>query len=363
MEAISKFEREKISNRSKIDQSDMAEPETSFLPPRVSGYRIQEEPFQTYLRGECRSYLCTATTPVGTCSNGDWIVSYRSCGVVCPDQPVCSRLNPSVCPLMGNQPTVSTIWESAPNVECTYQTNSIKNYEDVVRWEDFFGNDETFQRVILPQFCSTETTDGCPLNDRGRPSGSCSVMRSQTEGGRRCREWGLTHPELRNDVEAEYCRNHDTFECRCLNRQGEREYRSFQQAVPDIPASCWYRPCTDPTFNFIPSELQDPICPTDTCLRVNQEWEDRQQRFLTETEATRATICPLTPATMLPEIPSPENGESSGIGWWMWLIIILIVVIAIIAFIVIFGLIQRSNRPTSIPVTQGVPTPTEYPMI
>lgn len=290
----------------------------------VIGTTVQQLPYQSYDRGECRSYLCNASTSIASCDLGDWAYRFRLCGM-CPSQPSCSKPDPSLCPLIGGQGATNVEFNQAPNINCIYSPNQFKTSTDLLTWEATFGKDNTYNNIIMPAFCSKETSVGCPKNESGRIQTTCSILRAETPAGQLCRNWAVDHPELANEAAKNYCQNHDTFECACFNRGNDLEYQSFKQYVPNVPDSCWYRPCTVPTYNFIPSELKNIPCPLDVCQKIQDGYHNEQYRFLNPSDAQDSTICPLN--TTEKNLIESSSGSSS---WWVFFLIIIVVLILIV---------------------------------
>lgn len=259
----------------------------------ITGSIVQKNPYDIYEVGECRSFICSAKTPVAQCSDGDWTWKFRKCGMTCPQQPICSRPDPSLCPTFSGQRPQSIKFNSAPHLECTYNLSSFSTVADLQKWKEIFGQNKEYDQILIPAFCSKQSFSDCPLNQDGKIPASCSILRANNSAGDFCREWAKENPSLADQVKEEYCQKHNTFECACLNRDQEVEYRSFKEYLPEVPDSCWYRPCTQPEFNFIPESLSSPICPDGVCTQVNKGWDSKVHQDFSYSEAQNATICPL----------------------------------------------------------------------
>lgn len=305
----------------------------------VSGTIVQEEPYDVYNVGECRSFICSSQTPVAQCQNGDWAYSVRKCGMTCPQQPSCSRVNPEVCPTFSGQGPATATFAQAPTVQCNYTLSQFTTTEDIVKWDLVFGKNQQYNEVIMPSFCALQTTDSCPPNEAGRVPQTCSVLRSEGDGGRLCREWALSNPTLGDAAKEKYCSTYNTFECGCLNRSQDLEFRSFKQFVPEVPDTCWYRPCTSSRYNLIPSNLQNQICPNGFCDKINAGWENEQYRFLDFTDAQDATICPL----------QPKNNPNQGGGFNIWGLLLLLLIIFLILGLVYILIRQNTQEKKKTP--------------
>ena len=306
----------------------------------VSGTIVQEEPYDVYNVGECRSFICSSQTPVAQCQNGDWAYSVRKCGMTCPQQPSCSRVNPDICPTFSGQGSVNTQFSQAPTVQCNYNLSQFTTTEDIVKWDLVFGKNQQYNEVIMPSFCASQTTESCPPNESGRIPQTCSVLRSEGDGGRLCREWALNNPTLGDTAKEKYCSTYNTFECGCLNRNQDLEFRSFKQFVPDVPDTCWYRPCTSSRYNLIPSNLQNQTCPDGFCDKIKTGWENEQYRFLDFTDAQDATICPLQPKN------NPNSNQGGGFNiWGLLLFILILLLILALVYILIRSLDSKNKTP------------------
>lgn len=289
----------------------------------------QIDPHNTYEPGLCQ-IGCNLKTPIAKCSPDDWTVRMRNCGATCPKQPICSKADPSVCPNFNNQGANNVSFDGPPNLSCSYDVSQFKNTDDIIRWTVIMGKDEQYNNKIMPEFCSTKTSEGCPRNEQGIIPTTCSILRANSQGGKLCQEWAKDNPRLAEQAARKYCQMHNTFECGCLNRGQDLEYRAFKQYVPNIPDGCWYRPCMNFNHNFIPADLQTPICVGNYCEKINDAFQNEQYKFLNYNDAQDATVCKIDPLT------NGGSNAASGASFFSVILLILIIIgIIVIGYIFI----------------------------
>lgn len=291
----------------------------------ISGNVIQQDGYQTYDSNKCGQ-------PTKLCKADEWRVKSVSCGAGAPKN-VCSLVDPKVCPEFGGTRAISAVFDGAPNVKCSYDVSQIKTDDDLEKWMDIFGADnQTFNEIVMPAYCSTSTDKKCQKNADGLTPGTCSQFFSNSKGGDACRQWGTIYPNLANDAKLKYCQTHKTSECSCINRAENTEYQTIKSLVPNANDACWYRPCTANSLNLIPKDLMNPICTDATCQTVINEG---------------GNLLPLTTLKTITSCSVPEVPKSNSFPWWILIGIIILVIIVAIGIYFLFRYNQSTTTMTT----------------
>lgn len=286
----------------------------------VTGTTVQQTPINTYSPGVCNCNSCSYQTPVATCNTGDWQYSTTPCcGKVCPAQPLCSTVDPTVCPSFGGKAAYSANFSQAPNVTCTYLTSQFQTTADITNYIATFGNTPQLSNQILPLFCAGSSTT-CPTTTStsslpGITPVSCSRMLSTGQDGQICSAWAAANPAMADQAQVTYCSTAGAIGCDCVNRANNFNYRSLAQYT-ESNDGCWYAPCTQPT-ELIPSTVVGTNCPADTCSEIEAGWT-KQQNYISYSTAQGLTTCPLSQ-------PPPANSGKTTI--FLWIIVILVIVL------------------------------------
>jgi hypothetical protein len=230
----------------------------------------QDHVNNSYSPGTCNCFTCPQQPT--TCPNGDWqYATGQCCGELCPSIPLCSQLDPSVCPVMAggaiskNWQTPNSTNSSGANVNCQYRVSGFTSLSDVQTWINSQGMDAQYQTQIMPSFCAGASTT-CPVDwATGLTMSTCNRLLSTGEDGTLCRQWQKQNPTLADNAMTQYCTNaKNKFGCDCVNRGLNPGYPI---AKPNFTANdaCWWRPCQFPTQELVPSSLLNPVCPANTC--------------------------------------------------------------------------------------------------
>lgn len=294
----------------------------------VTGNVVQQHQINTYSPGVCNCNACSFQTPVATCNTGDWQYdTVPCCGKACPAQPLCSTVDPTVCPSFGGRPAQSASFSQAPNVTCTYLISQFQTTDDVVNYINTFGNTQQLNTQILPQFCAGASTT-CPTTSAtsslpGVTPSSCNRMLSTGQDGQICSAWAAANPTRADTAQITYCNTPGAVGCDCVNRKSNFNYRSFAQYTT-ANDGCWYAPCTQPT-ELIPSTVSGDDCDPGVCSEIESGWV-KQQNSISLNTAQGLTTCPLSQ-------PPPANTGRTTILLWIIAILVLILIVIILYYL------------------------------
>lgn len=301
----------------------------------------QTVPFQTYTPGTCgcQPNLDSKTIP---CDPGDIQIGLKKCcGRQNPPQPICSKIDSSVCPSFNNTRPMNVSWtmehvnqgENVPMITCLYNREQIKTTEDIQQWISLNGKDSQLNEKILPLFCN-QSVSTCPIDPTtDKPMSQCNRLVSTGEDGNICRDWANTNPDLRNQLVDDYCLKNNTPDCLCFHREDitNSTYKNLSRDI-SAPPNCWYRPCMDQNTYLVPgSMLNNTNCPSDTCDQVNRAYQT-ESSFVRLDDASDITMCPLVP----PKIAS--------FGLSFWFIVLLIIIIVILIGIIIYLYMKTQQK-------------------
>jgi len=119
----------------------------------VSQNLTQTSIIQPYISAPCDDPNVTAPIP---CMDEDWAHSNKVClAGQGPLQYNCSKVDPNLCPKIGNQPN-TYMFNSAPNVKCMYDISTFQNAKDINKWVSTWGKDSNYNNTIMPSFCSLQ---------------------------------------------------------------------------------------------------------------------------------------------------------------------------------------------------------------
>ena len=267
-------------------------------------------------------------------------------------------LNYSLCPNIGGiQAQVQ--WASSGNgtngtnlsgtkstVACLYPLATFNDLQTVLDFKNEFGDDPNgaYNQQILPQFCSTQTTVGCPTNPgTGQPMATCSRFVS-SETNNPCGDW------LRNTAQQDlndgtnnadnallnYCKYYNSPDCLCINRFQSSIYQVMSYGQTADADACWWIPCKDspdaPTVYLVPRSL--PPCTANTvqvCNNVAFAVGGNSSGLTFQPSAY--TTCDLTPTTN--NGGDTTNTTNFANNWWILLIAIIAIIIVILLLIFI----------------------------
>jgi hypothetical protein len=299
----------------------IADPRTTTLTARVT----QSKPYQTTVAGTCNCTTCNANTPVATCPEGTWQSgSVPCCGGLCNDQPVCSKVDPSVCPVFSDKALSSNFSPGkAPQVDCQYDLTQFNNIDNVRKWSSLFGQDETYNNQIMPYFCSLSSPN-CQDNQV-----QCSLFTAKDSAGSLCRDWQNKNPQQADKSIYTYCQNNKSApECRCINRNDNRVYNGFKQYAKDVPDSCWFIPCRNTGSNLVPSNLKDAKCPAGFCAPIVEGFKQTQRLYIPADDAALFLNCPIDRPRPVPSVTP-------------WVVTLWVLLAIFIIVIIILALIRR----------------------
>jgi len=241
----------------------------------------------------------------------------------------------------GGQNTLGT----DSTLACLYPLATFNDLETVLDFEDAFGSEpsnmkDPYTRQILPYFCLTQTTVGCPKNPAtGVRMTACSRFVSE-EPNNPCPAW-LTNIAQQDKSTADialsaYCKAYNTPDCLCINRFVSPVYQAMSTGQTATTDSCWWTPCQDtfgsPSAYLVNSEIQP--CSTDTvqiCNNVaiavggNSTGLTFNPQFY--------TTCDLTPTNNSNQSNTTTNSGGLWSFWWIFLIMIVLIVIVVLILI------------------------------
>lgn len=241
-----------------------------------------------------QSHPCGGPTVI--CPNNDWVIDPNiSCGLFESDQQACSHTLPTLCPSISGEGSAQWADDGAYNslnqgrkVKCVYQLQDFQNADDLTKFTNEFGFNDSYNNVIMPNFCAQKELDNstCPLFPISPTGGvqcgtgltGCSRMTSSSSDGIACQNWANNNVKLAQGASKEYCLNTSntcSTDCLCYNR-GAVDPTYFEiikqgAALPTV-AACWYQPCQLDQY-LIPADQnidQANVCPTTICEQVVQ---------------------------------------------------------------------------------------------
>lgn len=190
---------------------------------------------------------------------GDWFLGQvpSSCAVASR----CSRKDPDVCPVLNGNRSNNNFFNQPPTVDCYYSIMIFDSVQAVVDYKDNFGTTDDYNKVIMPYFCSQNSTM-CPTGLR-----TCSGFLSTANDGlnaQLCNTWAASSPELADGVKRAYCFSRPgQDDCKCLNRSSDPVYRSVKSlGLGSLNDRCWYVNCAV-TTQLVTSDIASEICNTD----------------------------------------------------------------------------------------------------
>lgn len=243
----------------------------------VYGNAKQKDTRAWYVSGPCQCGRCSVATPYQPCkvhnNISDWkIGSVKCCDGFCTWQSKCVPVEKrDQCQIgnssTGKNPFVDVNWyKKAPNIQCKFKPEDIDTQSQIYKFIDKFGvNDE-----LMRYFCG-QAVSQCPDKET-----ACSRMKSTAPGSRLCRDWyAKRNPQERDAFMQNYCIDHKTRDCNCVNRSTDPIYKLLKQAKV-INDGCWYVPCANPSKFFVPSQLVNPTCPKNVCDIIFQFIKDKK---------------------------------------------------------------------------------------
>lgn len=298
-------------------------------------------PYNTYSPGVCQCGVCSAFTPIASCNQGDFQIGQTACcGGSCPPQPICSQINPSSCPSIGNTQALSINYvngPSGPSLACTYNLNQFKTANDINTYASFATSDDpTLNTVILPYFCNTPVQT-CPTDPvTGQQMTACSRYISTADDGQICQKWLAAYPQYQDSAFTAYCTANNTPDCGCLSRNSDPIFQTINRQATS-PANCWYAKCSNSKDYLITSTIKNQTCPANTCDQIQQIYTQNNAVLPYQTTKNSLT-CPITQ-------PTGSN------LWWIFLLIIGLVFLVLIISIILFstGLVRFEPEPTERP--------------
>ena len=112
----------------------------------------------------------------------------------------------------------------------------------------------------MPYFCS-QIVETCPENIENNRFTSCSKFVSNGIDGKLCREWAEENPKLSDDTIINYCKEHETEDCSCV-----------QENNPEV---CGRYPCSKPSYlstTAIKEKIE--LCSTRDNIDIDNEKND-----------------------------------------------------------------------------------------
>lgn len=290
----------------------------------VTATATQTNAFQPSTPGICDS-TCTPDTPVAQCQVNQWQSGTMTCGGgMCPSQPICSSADISVCPVFGGNKATAVSFTTAPQVQCTYNLAPFNSVSAIQDWQTQYGNDTTYNQVLMPYFCS-QPSSNCGKTNSGITPGTCSRFLSNDLEGSMCRAWqndpdNSGNLQLADSAMQTYCKNNPTvLDCGCINRDKNKVYTNFKQYAP-INDGCWFTPCKTTLGNLVPSTLKNPTCPANFCDPIVKGFNETQKYYIPAADVASNIVCPI-------ETP-PNQQKSGGTSWWyilFWIVLLIFI--------------------------------------
>ncbi len=177
----------------------------------VTGYTEQQSHYHTYHGGSASCRDGVKRKNPKQCQHGDWHYDNAAgCGGVA--RPVCSRVDPHVCPTIDGT-EANSHFDEAPKVVCSYSKKSFKSAKGLETWKSKFGENEQYQTRIMPTFCSQPSVN-CPVDKKtGKPMKSCSRFNDLGKEGKLCRKWQKNYPREAKRIQKVYCELFKTGDC------------------------------------------------------------------------------------------------------------------------------------------------------
>lgn len=128
---------------------------------------------------------------------------------------------------------------------------SVDDFVDVKHLEayvDTWGEDHDYHNILMPAIVSRREHINLPNGQ----TALASVVLSDTEMGRYCRQWVESNTKESNPVIESYCLRGGGEECDCLLRDSNAYYwhMSHARGMEDVQPHQWYKPCRD-TENYV----------------------------------------------------------------------------------------------------------------
>lgn len=271
-------------------------------------------------------------------------------------------LDYSVCPNIGGiQAQVQ--WASQGNgsggqnlkgtnstVACLYPLATFNDLQTVLEFRDTFGSNPQNQKdpynyQILPQFCSTQTTIGCPTDPAtNQPMTACSQYVSSDKTNP-CPDWltSIAAADLVNGTNNadqalnEYCRFYNTADCLCINRFDSPVYQIMSVGQTADVDSCWWLPCEDtpddPSTYLVTRSLP-PCIEQNVQICENVDIAVGGDSSGLSFNPQNYTDCNLTDNNNGGNTNNNTNSfESFFSSWWFLLIAVIIIIIVILLLI------------------------------
>lgn len=302
---------------------------------------------------------CNSTTPVQRCNGCDWQFSTQECQSGCPSQPVCSKIDTSICPIIGD--SVKSEWAttggfcpSKPLVECNYNASTF-SYNDIIEYKRLFctndkcQDNKNYNEIIAPTFCYQQTGD-CPTNpSTGNKWPECPNILmpiiDKENSGKECQNWSTNNPSISDQTMMNYCstRLSDPI-CNCINKDNSAVYNYINNGMQlsgNYSPACWYSPCFNSGNYLVPSNLNNVECPSQVCTRVNEiirtiptnlTVEELQNELSCEVTVTPIPINQNNSITTNNNSSSSSTSDNSSI----WIIIVIVLIIIIIVLIMLY---------------------------
>lgn len=228
----------------------------------VSQFVTQDSIHNSYISGPCLASYHGCTLP---CHKDDWSYDSLTCaGGLRSSQYKCSKVDPSLCPKI-NGHTAHAKFDTPPRVKCSYPLNIFNNTKSIKKWKNTWGTDDSYNNMILPNFCR-KTSNKCPINPiTSKPFEKCTLFTATDESGNICRDWANNNPTVSDNLKRNICDNSGLADCLCLNRFSDPLYNDIKVHLnPNIPDECWWKPCRN-SENYVQLSSNSNVCPTNIC--------------------------------------------------------------------------------------------------
>lgn len=211
---------------------------------------------------------CYKVKPI-PCKEGDVQYGHKECNLTSTTQPICSKMHPSVCPMIDGVEAKEKMWtkgstQTALNLLCTYDINQIKTYKGIKLFKKKFVNNNEINTQaydkLMNNFCTRTGIDNgvnnCPIDPiTGKQMTNCSRFVSKDKEGKYCRKYiqeieksndPLRKKKLKNS-QIHWCSDKgDNNDCQCLNASKSKIFNQIKPIIPkeyqDSP-NLWYKPC------------------------------------------------------------------------------------------------------------------------
>lgn len=274
----------------------------------VIGDRLQLSPNVSaqYITEPCgtRSFVGNNPLPCEKTDNiTDQLIEEIRCGSFALDVKRCAKPDPLQCEIglssKNESPVTSVTWLGrSPQIRCFYDSTKIDTINQLQNYKTLFGDTDDYKKLAT-QFCLNGLSQKCSKGNQ------CSKFRSVDDEGIFCRTFYNTQSlAAQESLGQNVCfANAQLPECSCYTRASDENYKKLSLSAP-FKDSCWYIPCRDSFSNLIPSDLRDPVCPTNVCQFILDAANNKNVNI---SDINSTIDCKFSPNPPNPQ-PGPQPG-------------------------------------------------------